>query len=648
MQLFYSIPEGVELSNSAGKLAPGVDIRGEGGQVVFPGSIHPDTGAAYTWLEGRSPEEIDMEPLPAWIIADLTKPAHVPAQARPQRMDINYSSYINSAMKGEAEKVKAAVESTRNATTNASAYALGRLAHAGLQRSDAETDLTNAAMDAGLSEREAGITFASGWEAGIKNPRVIPEQDHVPTNGKRKKKAPPPDTGDRFKETGGERFSDYAHVIRLREKHGGEIAHSTGLDWMWFTGSKWEPDVKRAIDYVSNLGADLRDIEGPAMSGDDPELIKKYYQAARHLQRNRTAHDVLDLASCKDPFNIDPKKWDGDPYLVNFLNGTLDLRLGELRPHDPEDYLTQQIPHKYDPDATCPRWIRFMQEVFDGDQALIDFIRWSLGYAFSGLTTYHVFYVLHGMGANGKSTFLDTVAHVLGDYATSLNPEELMQQKSSAHPTGMMGLRGARFVQAQETTQGRRLNESLVKNMTGGDRMSARKLYSDYVEFKPQFKLWMGTNHLPEVNDDSGAMWRRIRAVPFTQTFKGKDADPDLGTALKAEAAGIISWAMSAFINCQAEPDPLPNAVLAATAEYRSSQDTIAEFLETMTDSRNPSATVERRALYDAFLTFSGGKGESIKSFNERMKMHGFYEIRTDSGGKTQRSWRGLKLRNAD
>src|SRR5919107_5291637 len=264
---------------------------------------------------------------------------------------------------------------------------------------------------------------------------------------------------------------------------------------------------------------------------------------------------------------------DASPDLLNVLNGTIDLRTGELRPHRREDLITKMAPVEYDPNSPVPAWAATLERVLPSPD-LRAFFKKLCGYAISGETSEHLLPVLYGTGANGKSTVLSTLLAAAGDYGMQAAPD-LLVAKKGAHPTEVADLFGMRLVASIEVEDGRRLAESLVKQLTGGDKVRARRMRQDFWQFEPTHKVFMAVNHKPEVRGTDTAIWRRIRLIPFTETIPPGEQDKKLPEKLRAELFGILAWCVEGCLEWQREGLQAPEEVRRATGQYRSEMDVI-------------------------------------------------------------------------
>jgi putative DNA primase/helicase len=323
---------------------------------------------------------------------------------------------------------------------------------------------------------------------------------------------------------------------------------------------------------------------------------------------------------------------DRDGWLFNVVNGTIDLQTGQLREHRREDLITKMAPVAFDANATCPSWDRFMLEIMDDNKDLVGYLQRAVGYAMTADVREQVLFFLYGTGSNGKSTFIDIVLSLLGDYGMQSIPELLMVRQGEAHPTERADLFGRRFVACIEAEEGKRMAESLLKQLTGGDRIRARKCKQDFFEFAPTHKLFLAANHKPGIRGQDFAIWRRIKMIPFTVTFGDDRKDKGLPAKLRAELPGILNWAIRGCLDWKRNGLGEPDEVRQATAEYKSEMDIFARFLEECcvvganyrakktefygryqqwckdTGEREATATSVTRALHDRGINLDHGR----------------------------------------
>lgn len=289
---------------------------------------------------------------------------------------------------------------------------------------------------------------------------------------------------------------------------------------------------------------------------------------------------MVKLAESEPAVSAQAHQFDACPWLLNCLNGTIDLRTGILSPHDPDNLITALVPVDYDPGATCPTWDAFVNRIMAGNVALITFLQRIIGYALTGSVSEQALFFLHGLGANGKSTFLKTILAVLGrDYAKQAAPDVLVENRNR-HPTEVADLAGVRFVASIEVSDGKRLAEALVKQLTGGDPMKARHMRQDFFQFDPTFKILLAANHKPVIKGTDHAIWRRIKLIPFTVTIPEAEQDKALDSKLLKELPGILAWAVRGCLDWQRDGLGVPSEVVDTTAAYRAESDVLTPFLD--------------------------------------------------------------------
>jgi putative DNA primase/helicase len=326
-------------------------------------------------------------------------------------------------------------------------------------------------------------------------------------------------------------------------------------------------------------------------------------------------------------------------------NGVVDLRSGELREHNRADLHTKQAPVDYRPDAQAPTWKRFLREVMPSaeDRA---FLQRAIGYSLTGDVSEHVLFVLHGNGQNGKSVFLETIRAALGDYAQQAPPELIVARRTGGIPSDVARLQGARFVTASETEDGGRLAESMVKQLTGGDRIAARELYGKFFEFDPTHKIWLATNHKPQVFGSDEAIWRRIQLVPFEVTIAKDRRDKRLIHTLRTELAGILAWAVEGCLEWQRDGLGESARIVAATEEYRIESDVFGSFLDehcVVGDAESAPASVLYQE-YEIWASNSNLRPMTKVAFGRKLAERGFKKSRT--GKANVNVWVGVGLTN--
>lgn len=307
-------------------------------------------------------------------------------------------------------------------------------------------------------------------------------------------------------------------------------------EWFAFDGQIWRED--RAKSRIIFAQQSARQIASEAEFVDAERRSERRSWGERSLAA-AAVRRALEMAQPHATRSI--KDFDRDPWLLNVKNGTLNLKTGVLGPFNPADHLTRMAGTSYDAQAKCPGFKKFLGEILGQDRELIRFVQRYAGYSLSGVTSEQVFLFCQGPGGNGKSTLITIMQEVLGDYALSTPTETLLAKNTSPSSSNDVArLHGARMVAAIEANPNRQLDEALIKQITGGDRITARFLYSEYFEFTPQFKLWFVANHPPRLRSTDDALWRRIHVVPFEISITPDRVDPDLASKLRAELPGVL------------------------------------------------------------------------------------------------------------
>jgi putative DNA primase/helicase len=419
-----------------------------------------------------------------------------------------------------------------------------------------------------------------------------------------------------------------------------------GKSFLIWDGRRWAWDKSGEVEKLAHETA--RGILNEAALAEDKEEQKKIATFAIASQ-NTTRLKAM-LTEAKPYLAVRMGELDADQWLLNCKNGTLDLKTGKLKDHDPHDRITKLAPVQYDPEAECPRFERFLTETL-GDDAVITFMKRFAGYTLTGVTRERVFAILYGSGKNGKSTLVELLQDALGDYATNTDTETILAKRYQGIGNDVAALKGARFVSAAEVEKGRRLAESKVKQLTGSDTVTARFLFGEPFNFRPEFKLWMSTNYKPEIRGTDDAIWDRIRLVPFTKRFEGDKADPKLPDALRGELPGVLAWMTEGCLEWQEHGLGEPESVRTATEQYRTEMDTLAAFIDEccVVDG---CATAPATRLYERYKSWAdeaGEKRETQKTFGMRLSDRGFTSFTYTSGPlKKRKGWEGIGLRVDD
>lgn len=436
--------------------------------------------------------------------------------------------------------------------------------------------------------------------------------------------------------------TELANARRLVALHGEEIRYCFPLErWLVWDGRRWAFDEKGELERMAK--DTVRHIYEEAAAAEDPGERKALGKWAQASESRNVITNTVALARSEPGIAVAPAELDADPWLLTLLNGTLDLRSGELRPHDPADLITKLAPVEYDADACCPTWDRVLERILPSESLRI-FLQRALGYSLTGDTSEQVLLFCLGVGANGKTTMLELAQTVLGDYALRAPFDTFLASDRQGGPRNDLArLRGARFVSAVEVEAGRRFSEVVIKELTGGDTIAARHLYSEHFEFIPQFKLWLAGNHKPTIRGTDLAIWRRIRLIPFTVTIPTDEQDRRLPEKLRAELPGILAWAVRGCLDWQREGLGAPVEVVQATQDYRSEMDVIGAFLDDRCQVTE-TARATAKELYEAYTSWCEAQGERVisqRAFGSQLGDRGFDSFKGTAG---VRCWLGVGL----
>lgn len=415
-------------------------------------------------------------------------------------------------------------------------------------------------------------------------------------------------------ETGQRRYYTYddtGNALRFRDANAGLI-HYNHVDgyWIYWDGVRWASDengeIKRRADkMLADMAKDLKEMQ------DDPA----YNAYKKHLSRSRSHRG-------KEGFIAEARHLEGVPVLpsemdragnaFNVRNCLISLKTGRTAEHDKKYMISKLAPVTYDENAKCPRWDRFIEEITCGDKSLQLYLQRMIGYCMTAYTKEQCMFFLYGNGSNGKSVFVDTIAYMLGEYAASCQPETVMMRDRNNTARGDLArLKGARMVVTSEPNDGCRLDEGIVKQMTGGteNKLTARFLYGREFEFSPEFKIVMSTNYKPVIKGTDNGIWRRVRLIPFTAEFTKENRDPQLTEKLRRELPGILNWAIAGAVGWCKEGLPPCAIIDEAGQEYRSEMDRVQQFLDDCTE-RSDSGSTQASTLYKCYRAWCSEQGD--------------------------------------
>jgi P4 family phage/plasmid primase-like protien len=619
--------EGIPKTTSEGTI---LELRSTDHQTVVEPSVHP-SGERYRWSRsGLEPVEIAAEELTeagGHLAAAALIACHLPEHAERGGGGGRYHYALTLA---------------------------GYLLRHGLDRETVEA-LLKAAWDAkgwhGI-ERERRSSYA-GIERAIRDTAEKLRRGDPTTGGRTLEgmvQGLPRKLADFL---GWERFSlregrgtylctDAGNAERLADRHGANLRYCYPWSkWLVYDGTRWHVDDRGAVVRLAKETA--RSIFEEAKEAADDETAKRLGKWATSSLSESKLRSMISLAQSEPGIPVLPEEMDASRDLLNVLNGTIDLRTGERRKHRREDLITKLAPVEYDAGATAPAWATTLERVLPSEEVR-QFFKKVCGYALTGDVSEQMLPVLFGTGANGKSTVLNALLAVLGDYGMQAAPDLLVAKKGS-HPTELADLFGMRFVASIEVEDGSRLAESLVKQLTGGDRIKARRMRQDFWEFEPTHKVFMACNHKPQVRGTDNAIWRRIRLVPFTETIPPAEQDKNLPDKLREERAGILAWAVEGCREWRREGLQAPDEVRQATGAYRAEMDVLGAFLRECCEL-GPEKNVAAKDLYAVYHQWcleGGERPESKRKFGSRLTDRGGFE-RYRGGADGGHRWRGVDL----
>jgi len=440
-------------------------------------------------------------------------------------------------------------------------------------------------------------------------------------------------------------YTDTGNALRLVRAHQANIRYVPKWQrWLVYSGRRWAVDDSQQIMQYAKNSIDAMYVEAAGLAQTDPATANKLFKWAVKSGSASSRRNMISLAESEPGIPIQTAELDRDPWKLNVLNGTLNLKTGELAPHSRTDLITKVAKVEYDPAAKCPTWDAFMLTVMGDKQHLVDYLHAYIGYSLTGVITEQTLAFLHGTGSNGKSTFLSTIQKLMGDYARQAAPELLLSKTTSDHPTSIADLQGARFVATSEIDRGRHFAEALIKQLTGGETIKARFMRQDFFEFDPTHKLWIAANHKPIIKGNDWAIWRRIRLIPFEVTIPDDKQDKNLPHKLTAELPGILNRFVEGCLLWQSGGLKPPPEVMVATEEYKDEMDLLKDFLDEWCVQRE-GVRVEVSVLYERYLDWCEITGDrkpiNKKYLGRLLKERGFKQCK--KGG--HRAWEGIALK---
>lgn len=436
--------------------------------------------------------------------------------------------------------------------------------------------------------------------------------------------------------------TDLGNAERIHERFGHEFCYcQENKRFYVFRNGHWIRDsgviMNRMAQKVVKSIPDEADDE--RLSPEQKSELKAWAKKSGSKGRLRA---MIDLARWLPGVAVSIEQLDQNPMQLNCANGTIDLKTGELKEHNPRDLITKMVPASYDKNATCPIWEATIKKIMEDNAEIIAFLKRMLGYFLTGLISEQCLFVFYGTGANGKSTILEIFRELLSGYALHTTTASLLGTRNSPIGNDLARLKGARFVSAVEVGMGKKLDESLIKQLTGGDPVTSRFLYREFFEYHPEFKLIIAANHKPEIQGVDHGIWRRIHLIPFDVTIPAEEIDRDLPNKLRAELSGILTWAVQGCLEWQAQGLNVPDSIANATAAYRAEMDIIAEFLADRCEL-NATEKTTLGDLYDAYTEWANKACQDAvgkKIFGNLMRQKDFKQSKSNGA----RYWQGIKL----
>jgi putative DNA primase/helicase len=442
--------------------------------------------------------------------------------------------------------------------------------------------------------------------------------------------------------------TDMGNAERFADKFGGVVRYCSKLGkdgvWLIWDGRRWQIDEKLKIHRMAKeVVPDIYlDSQNAGIQADKIRLFKWALQTEGLATRNNMVKDA------RPALAIAADELDTHPWLLNVKNGTIDLRTGKLSSHAQDHYLTKVLQINWDEKAQCPTWENFINSSQWDKQEMVDYLQKAVGYSLTGDVREKCMFILHGPKDTGKSTFVEAMQMLLGEYAIKIQTQTLMWRRERQQSNDIAILKGARFVHASEAEEHERLAEAQIKELTGGDTVTCRFLHAEFFQFQPEFKLWLSTNHKPKVSSDK-ATWGRLKLIPFTYQVPDDEKDTGLKAKLKTELPGILRWAVEGCLKWQVEGLAMPQIVIGATGKYQDEMDTIGQFLDECCDVGDDSYSVTSKALYAAYKQWcldTGERVESQRGLGLKLNDKGLKNTRITRGvDKGRTEWEGVQIK---
>jgi putative DNA primase/helicase len=445
-------------------------------------------------------------------------------------------------------------------------------------------------------------------------------------------------------------LTDLGNAERLMSKYGQDLLYCyERKSWLLWNGVNWKMDAGSEIQRIAQKT--VRAIYAEAANEDDDDKRKKLWLWAKDSESNARQNAMIDQAQ---PFAAIPlAKLDSNTWLFNCLNGTVNLKTGELLPHDRKDHITIVSPVNYDPKAESRNWNNFLDKITACNTNLITYLQRCAGYTLTGDTSEQILFFCHGAGQNGKSTFMNALMEIMSPYAAQVDNEMFMSSFKSGkagHSEDIANLAGKRLVVATEIEEDRRLATAKIKQLTGGERVRASHKYEHEFEYDVTYKLWFNGNHKPNIMDTTHSIWRRVKLIPFTVTIPKSEQDKKLNLKLRQDYPAILAWAVKGCLEWQQNGLSEPMEVANAVDQYKQEQDILGDFIKTRCylSPQDADCCISNKEFYDGYITWckdNSMEPVTARTFTKRVKEKEFVK-RFESHGQIK--WRFIRLLRED
>lgn len=619
-----------EVRTNQSKIGPKIDVRGIGGSVLCPPSIVD--GKPYQWLEGRSPNEIAVAQAPEWLIELLF--------TEKTNMSTNENTFTGNAVEDDSY-----IERCRSYVSKMPVAIAGDNGH-GKAFAVACT-----VYKFGLSDAGAAQVFAE-YNERCTPPWSEKETAHKLQDAKKMiiergefgcMRINESTTVGVTESQAIDHLTDAGNAARLARLARGKNLFVASRGWHYWDNFRWVFDeCGHEIERLAKRSCLI--FKDNAIQDPDPDRRRKKLNFALQSESIARIRAMISMCATEPGMSCRLEDMDTDIWLLNVRNGVIDLRNGELLPHDSKRMITKLAPVDFDPAAKCPVFTRFFREIFNNNNETMDYVIRILGHCLTGDIREQMLPIFYGEGSNGKSTLIDCVMSLLGDYSGKAAEGLLIQKAHSDHPTELASLHGKRLIISSESESNARLKIQLVKSLTGDAIITARYMRQDFFEFQRTHKTILVTNNRPRVNENSPAVWRRLKLVPFTVSFSADRCDKQLPRKLEKEFSGILNVLLTGCQLWLSDGLREPASVKVSTDSYREESNLLGDWILEHC-SNDPQAWESSAALYKGYSDWCERTGEkyplSKRSFSENLARLGYQPERTN----TARGWRGLSLR---